>query len=62
MNCTICHQPIVLIPSAAERAKKCGGTASDYTKLFTVHADCLIEKRNRETFELCKKIRLLGVK
>lgn len=52
MNCTICGKPIVLIPSAAERAKKFGGKASDYTKLFTAHAQCTIDKRNRETSEL----------
>lgn len=40
MNCTVCGKPIILIPSATERAKKFGGKASDYTKLFTTHADC----------------------
>jgi hypothetical protein len=52
MNCAICGKPIVLIPSAAERAKKFGGKARDYTKLFTEHAQCTIDKRNRETSEL----------
>jgi hypothetical protein len=52
MNCTICNKPVVLIPSASERARKFGGTAESYTRLFTEHAECLIAKRNRETSEL----------
>lgn len=55
MNCTICGKPIQLVPSAKERAKKFGGKPSDYTKLFTTHADCLIEKRNQETLDLIRK-------
>lgn len=34
MNCTICGKPVVLVPSAAERAKKYGDhPASYYTAL-----------------------------
>jgi hypothetical protein len=55
MKCTICGKPIVLVPSAAERARKHGGKPSDYTKLFTTHANCLIAKRNRETTDLIKR-------
>jgi hypothetical protein len=51
-NCTLCQKPIVLVPSAAERAAKYGGTASDYTKIFTTHNHCLIAKRNEDTREL----------
>lgn len=46
MNCTICEKPVTLSPSAAERAKKYGGKASDYTKLFPQHSQCVIDKRN----------------
>ena len=46
-NCSICGKKIVLVPSAAARARKFGGKASDYTKLFTAHAECTIIK-NRE--------------
>ena len=35
MKCSICKQEIELVPSAAARAKKFGGTASHYTRLFT---------------------------
>ena len=56
MNCTICNKPIVLMPSAAERAKKAGGKPSDYTKLFTEHAECAVAKREREAVELMRKI------
>lgn len=55
MNCSICNKPIVLSPSAKERAEKHGGKPSDYTKLFTEHADCTIKKRNQETTELIHK-------
>lgn len=57
MNCTICKKPVVLIPSATERAKKHGGKPSDYTALFTEHAECLIEKRSRESSELMARLR-----
>ena len=56
MNCTICKKPVILIPSATERAAKHGGKASDYTKLFTSHPQCFIEKRERETRELMARI------
>jgi hypothetical protein len=59
MNCTICHKPIVLVPSAAERAKKdkAGNTASYYTSLFTEHSDCTLRKRQEETGALMKRIK-----
>jgi hypothetical protein len=57
MNCTICGKPIHLYPSATERAKKFGGQPSDYTKLFTEHDQCVIDKRNKETSELMARLR-----
>lgn len=56
MNCTICQQPIILIPSAIERAKKFGGKPSDYTKLFTEHSTCTLAKRDLETYKLLVKL------
>jgi hypothetical protein len=53
-KCTICNKSIVLIPSAAERAKKFGGTAADYTKLFTTHSECFLAKRKHDTIELIR--------
>lgn len=55
MNCTICGEPIVLVPSANERAKKFGGLSSDYTALFTEHAKCAIKKRTEDTLELVRR-------
>ena len=55
MNCTHCGKPIVLVPSAKERALKSGGKPSDYTRLFTAHADCIIKHRNAETLKLINK-------
>lgn len=57
MNCTICGKPIVLAPSAAERAAKYGGKPSDYSRLFREHADCVLRKRKEETSELCRRRR-----
>lgn len=55
MKCTICTKEIVLVPSAAERAKKYGGSPSDYTKLFRTHAHCQLAKREQETLELIRR-------
>lgn len=54
MNCLHCGKKIVLVPSAQERARKYGGKPSDYSALFTVHAQCQIEKRNAMTLELIR--------
>jgi len=53
MNCTICGKPVVLIPSARERAQKYGDhPAKYYASLFREHADCVINKRNADTLAL----------
>ena len=56
MNCSICKKPIKLIPSAEDRARKYGGKPSDFTRLFTTHAQCTIDKRNADTSELIKRL------
>lgn len=45
MDCKYCGKPIVLKPSAKERAEKYGGKPEDYTRLFTAHATCAVEAR-----------------
>ena len=40
LTCTSCQQPIVLIPSAEDRAAKYGRTANYYRNLFRVCAAC----------------------
>lgn len=57
MKCSICGQPIVLKPNATERARKFGGKPSDYTRLFTSHAQCVIDKRDRDTKTLIQKMK-----
>ena len=52
MNCSICGKKIILVPSAKERAKRYGGKPSDYSKLFTEHSECLIQKREKDTIKL----------
>ena len=56
MRCIICGKPIVLVPSAKERAAKFGGKPSDYTALFTTHSECALAERAKETSELIKRI------
>lgn len=59
MNCTICHKPIVLVPSAQERAAKdvTGKSAAYYTGLFTEHAACTLQKREADTHALMRRAR-----
>lgn len=55
--CTICKKPLVLVPSAAERAAKdtSGRPASYYLALFTAHGQCQVDKRNAETLALMRR-------
>jgi len=55
MICTICNKPVKLVPSAAARARKYGGKASDYTMLFPNHVACVVGKREKETLELINR-------
>ena len=57
MNCTICHRPIILVPSAEERAKKdvTGKSAAHYRSLFTTHSECELAKRRADTDDLMRK-------
>lgn len=55
MKCAICGESIVLIPSAKERAAKYGGKPADYTALFTEHAACTIEKRERNSADRIRR-------
>jgi hypothetical protein len=56
-KCTICGEPIILRPSAAERSRRDvnGLPPSYYLDLFTEHDSCLLEKRQREVMELIQK-------
>lgn len=56
MNCSICGKRIVLVPSAAARARKYGGQPRDYTRLFTTHDQCALDKREADTLELMRRI------
>lgn len=57
MKCKLCHEEVVLVPSAAERARKFGGTPTDYTRLFTVHPSCALNKRKEDTLELIRGLK-----
>lgn len=55
-NCRICRRPIVLVPSAAERARKYGETPAFYTALFDTHASCAVRERSRQAVDLMRRI------
>ena len=56
MNCRICNKPIVLVPSAKERAAKFGGTPEFYTRLFTTHGTCQVAQRSQDAIETMRKL------
>ena len=56
MNCEVCRKEIVLVPSATERARRCGGRAADYTKLFTVHTECKLKRDRERVSDLIRRI------
>lgn len=43
-KCIYCLKPIMLIPSAKERADKYGGSPKDYQRIFIAHPECQILK------------------
>lgn len=43
MNCKKCNTPIVLSPSASDRAKNSQHSAEYYTEIFTVCSKCQIK-------------------
>lgn len=57
MKCPNCNKPVVLVPSATERAQKFGGNPADYTSLFTTHSKCAVEKRNADTVALMRRMK-----
>lgn len=57
MNCLHCRKPIVLTPSATERARKLGGEPEDYSALFTYHAECTLELRAKGVSDLIKRMK-----
>lgn len=59
-NCTICGHPIVLMPSAAERARRYGAKPSDFTRLFTTHSQCAIQKRTQQAIDNIRRQRIAG--
>lgn len=58
MNCTICGKPIVLSPSAEERAAKdvTGKSAAHYRSLFTEHGECIVAKRSEQAVDLMRRL------
>lgn len=56
MKCSICNKPIILSPSATERAEKFGGKPSDYTSMFTEHSECIVTKRDDDAKKLMQRI------
>lgn len=57
MKCKHCGKEVVLVPSAAERAKKdvTGKTAAYYTSLFDYHTACTLKSRAEGVRELMQR-------
>lgn len=53
-TCPICNKPITLTPSAGERSRQTGNMAEYYTRLFTTHSNCFIEKRKQDTLNFLR--------
>ena len=60
-TCTICNKPIVLVPSAKERAKRFGGRHSDYTAQFTEHGRCTVLKRSADSIANMRRRQATGI-
>jgi len=60
--CTICGEPIVLVPSAAERARKdvTGKPAQYFINLFDQHSECTVKKRSEEAVANMRRYRETG--
>ena len=56
-TCTLCGQPITLVPSAEERSRKTGQPADFFRRLFTEHSACALAKRNQDTLDLIRRVR-----
>ena len=54
-SCTLCGQPITLVPSAEERSRKTGYPADFFRRLFTQHSACTLRKRAEDTRALIQR-------
>jgi hypothetical protein len=59
-KCLACNKTIKLMPSASERARKFGGKASDYTRLFAFYTggrclNCKLAKDKADLSDLIKR-------
>lgn len=57
MDCIHCNKPIILVPSAEERAAKdiAGNSVAHYNKLFREHTECALLKREEDTIALMRR-------
>jgi hypothetical protein len=56
MKCSICNKEVVLVPSAAERARKYGESPAFYTRLFPTHSACALAKRDAAVRERMRRV------
>ncbi len=54
--CKYCNKPVILSPSASERAKKSDKPASYYTALFPNHSACEVAARSADSVALMRRI------
>jgi hypothetical protein len=53
--CKYCNKPVILTPSANERARRYGGVPADYTALFPNHSECEVAARSAQAVETMRK-------
>ena len=58
--CLICGKPIILSPSAAERARKdvTGKTAQFFIDIFRTHSECELKKRAEGVHQLMLSLKV----
>lgn len=54
--CSYCQKPVILSPSASERAAKNGGRPADYIALFPNHSTCSVRARSEQSRDLMRQL------
>jgi hypothetical protein len=57
MKCRSCGEEVILMPSAAVRARHYGHTPEFYTSLFPKHAACILRERTESITRLLEQRR-----
>lgn len=56
MACPYCGKPVMLHPSAEERARKTGESPQYYRNIFQSHSACIVQARSAQAIALMRTI------